>query len=338
VNKRKNEHIKLALDQQQSNVSSFLQYTFTHNALPEIDYNDINVATSFLGKNLTLPLIVSSMTGGTKLADKINEQLAQLCKSCGIGMGVGSQRNALESESSQQPSPLRKIAPTILLLANVGAVQLNYGFTWKHIQKAIDMIDADGVFLHLNPLQEIIQPEGNRNFATLLPKIKTIIDKVTKPVLIKEVGNGISNDVATRLANAGIHYIATEGKGGTNWAIIEGQRAKNALGHTFQHWGISTTESILACKQIKGMHVIAGGGVTTGLDIAKAIALGADIASMGRPILTALMDSYEKAQQCIATLEKELKITLFCLGLKNIDELKKKGEKLLKKTTEYSDF
>jgi len=329
VDQRKQEHITLALQQAQIEQSPFDQFSFSHTALPEVDFCAIDTNYLFLGKHLSFPLVVASMTGGTELAKTINIRLARLCQQYSLALGVGSQRIALEKKECESSFKVRSFAPDIVLMGNLGAVQLNYGYTSKQLNDAISMIDADALFLHLNPLQEAIQPEGNANFVGLIQKIADCIPLTKKPLIIKEVGNGISKDVAQQLFAIGIRYIATEGRGGTNWALIEGERSKTTIGKTLQHWGIPTPESIRACSSISGLTVIGGGGIRNGLDAAKAFALGADLVSVGKPLLEAVMVSYEQAALFLDAFIKECKIVLFCTGCKTIRELREKGETLL---------
>ncbi len=272
------------------------------------------------------------MTGGTTQAKKINIQIATLCQKYKIGMGLGSQRIAVENKVVEETFQIRSVAPDILVFGNLGAVQLNYGYSWKEVDRSIDMIDADALFLHLNPLQEAIQPEGNRNFSSLLSQIKEVLNNVKKPVFIKEVGNGLSYDVAQRLFSVGVKGVSTEGRGGTNWALIEGERAQNSsLGQVFEDWGIPTPESIKECRKVDGLSLIAGGGVLTGVDIAKSLALGADVTSIGKPLLEALLTSYETAEAYIEQLIREFKIALFCTGMKDVASLREKGKEVLRK-------
>src|SRR5690349_13325588 len=283
--RRKKEHLELCLDTKavaSASSTGLESYRFLHNALPELDIDELDPSTEFLGKRLKAPLLISSMTGGFDLARKVNRNLAAAAQELGLAMGVGSQRVAIEAPSAQVSFQVRDVAPDILLLGNLGAVQLNYGYTVEHCLRAIEMIGADGLILHLNVLQEAVQPEGNRNFKGLGKKIADVCRQLQFPVLVKEVGNGISAEVALKLKAAGVKAIDIAGKGGTSWYSIEAQRAARQgkpPDTTFGGWGIPTEEALVSVRRaVPDLQLVASGGIRTGLDIAKAIALGADIA------------------------------------------------------------
>lgn len=324
MRKRKADHIRICLQQEVGSGSTELEkYQFVHQALAEIDFEKIDVSTKFLGKKISASILISSMTGGTSQAGRINRNLARAAQKLGVAMAVGSQRIAIENPKLASTFQVRDVAPDIPLLANLGAVQLNYGYGIKECRRAIKMIGADALILHLNPLHEAIQPEGNRNFENLLPKISKIAKNLSVPVIVKEVGCGISEDVARRLYQAGIKIVDTAGWGGTNWAKIEGIRAQNRLGETFSQWGIPTAGSIIRCKKVKGLTVIGSGGIRNGIEIAKAIALGADLVGLALPFLKPATKSTKAVEQELVQLIKELKIVMFCLGVKNIKGLKR---------------
>jgi isopentenyl-diphosphate delta-isomerase len=241
-------------------------------------------------------------------------------------MGVGSQRVAIEEPSAASSFQVRDVAPDILLLANLGAVQLNYGYGIEQCRRAVAMIGADGLILHLNVLQEAVQPEGNRNFKGLSEKIAAVCRDLEVPVIAKEVGNGISVDVATRLQRAGVRAIDVAGKGGTSWSAVEAQRAAR-MGRrpdtAFADWGIRTEEALIGVrKALPELPLIASGGVRTGVDIAKAIALGADIAGLGQPLLGAALDSADKVIEFMAGVIHELKVTMLCAGAADLAALR----------------
>lgn len=332
MTQRKLDHLKICLNQPvEVGSAGFEDYRFVHNALPEIDFGKIDISVKFLGKKLKAPILISSMTGGINKAALINQNLAKTAQKFGVAMGVGSQRIAIERPKDQaiiKSFQVRKWAPDILLFANLGAVQLNYGFGVKECQKAVEMIKADALVLHLNPLQEAIQPEGNTNFEGLLFKIKKIVKSLTVPVVAKEVGCGISRDVAGKLYQTGVKIIDTAGWGGTSWAKIEGFRwtrtkmAGDDLGEVFSDWGIPTAESIVQCRRVKGLKVIGSGGIRNGIEMAKAIALGADLVGLALPFLKPATQSTEAVEMKLTRLIQELKIAMFCVGAKNIDKLK----------------
>ncbi|MDJ0556292.1 MAG: type 2 isopentenyl-diphosphate Delta-isomerase, partial [Microcoleaceae cyanobacterium MO_207.B10] len=298
---RKADHLRICLesDVQFHNTTNGLdRYRFTHCCLPEINRSEVDTTTSFLGKQLGAPLLISSMTGGTEEAKIINSRLAKVAQHYKIAMGVGSERVAVENPKVADTFAVRSLAPDILLFANLGAVQLNYDYGIDQCQQAIDILQADALILHLNPLQECIQTEGDTDFRGLVDKISKLCYSLPVPVIAKEVGNGISGPMAKKLIDAGVAAIDVAGAGGTSWAKIEGERAKDArqrrLGRTFGNWGLPTAECIIATRRIAPeIPLIASGGLRNGLDIAKAIALGADLAGLAWPFLQAAAESEE---------------------------------------------
>lgn len=302
----------------------FDAYAFEHVALPELDYDAIDTSVSFLGKQLQAPLLISCMTGGTGSARQINRNLAEAAEACGIALGVGSQRKAIEDPSQVDTFDVRDVAPTIPVLANLGAVQLNYGFGLEACERAVEMVKADALVFHLNPLQEAIQPEGQRDFSGLIEKMGAIADALSVPVIVKEIGCGISFEMARRLVSVGINIIDTAGVGGTSWARIEAARAQDLeLGELFAGWGIPTPESIAQVSKIDSVTVIGSGGIRSGLDVAKAIALGADLAGLASPFLKPAMESPEAVIKTIEEITQALRITMFCVGAKSIKKLNK---------------
>jgi len=327
--KRKKEHLEICLDTERvsSSFGTGLEgYRFVHNALPELDIDEIDLGTTFLGKRLRAPISISSMTGGFDLARKVNRNLAAGAQALGLAMGVGSQRVAIEEPSAADSFQVRDVAPDILLFGNLGAVQLNYGYTVEHCRRAVTMIGADGLILHLNVLQEAVQPEGNRNFRGLVDKIAAVCRELEVPVVAKEVGNGISVDVAVRLQRAGIKAIDVAGRGGTSWSAVEAQRAAQQgkpVDRTFADWGIPTEEALVSVRQaLPEIPLIASGGIRTGLDIAKSIALGADIAALGQPLLAAALESPDKVVEFLAGVIHDLKVTMLCVGVANLAALR----------------
>lgn len=328
---RKGEHLKITLEEdvRPEDVATGLEdYYFLHQALPEIDAATIDPSVSLFGKQLKAPLIISPMTGGIEAARRINRNLAQAAQAMGIAMGVGSQRCAIEDSELAITYQIRDVAPDILLFANLGAVQLNYGYGVAECQKAVEMIQADALMLHLNPLHEALQPDGNTNFAGLLGKIERICHKLPVPVIVKEVGCGISQSLAQKLAAAGVSGIDTAGVGGTSWSEVERYRACSEItinvATAFRNWGILTADSILMVQQgAPGITLIASGGVRTGIDAAKAIALGADAVGIAAPFLKAAAISAEAVVQAIKETVEGLRIAMFCIGAANIKQLKK---------------
>lgn len=327
---RKKEHLELCLDTEA--VSSAYgtgldSYTFLHNALPEVDMAEIDLSTTFLDKRLQAPVLISSMTGGFELARKVNRNLAIAAQQLGLAMGVGSQRVALEQEQVANSFKVRDLAPDILLLGNLGAVQLNYGYGIEQCRKAVEMIEADGLILHLNALQEAIQPEGNRNFKGLTDKIAAICRQLEVPVIAKEVGSGISADVALRLKRAGVKAIDVAGRGGTSWYTVEATRAAlqgKSRDLTFADWGIPTGEALVQVRQAApDLELVASGGIRNGLDIAKAIALGADIVGIGQPLLAPALESAENVAKFLDRIIYEVKVAMLCVGAAKVAGLRK---------------
>ena len=321
---RKAEHIRLALDERmQLGENYFERYRFEHCALPELRFEDIDVSRTFLGVKLGAPLLISCMTGGTGDATRINRNLARAAERTRVAVGVGSQRKALEDPATAASFRIRPFAPSVPILANLGAVQLNYGYDVRQCREAVRMIEAHALVLHLNPLQEAIQPEGQRDFSGLLPKMAAVARELEVPLIAKEVGCGVSRDVALRLLERGISIVDTAGLGGTNWARIEAARADDAeLGERFAGWGIPTPEAILRLRGIDGLTVIGSGGVRSGVDVAKAIACGADLVGLAYPFLRAADESEGRVVETVARIVEELKICMFCLGVRTIDELR----------------
>ena len=328
--KRKKEHLEICLDTESVTSASgtgLSRYRFVHNALPELDIDEIDLSTTFLGKRLQAPILISSMTGGFDLARKVNRNLAAAAQSLGVAMGVGSQRVAVEEPSAAASFEVRDVAPDILLLGNLGAVQLNYGYTVEHCRRAVSMIGADALILHLNVLQEAVQPEGNRNFKGLGEKIAAVCRELKVPVIAKEVGNGISVDAATRLQRAGVKALDVAGYGGTSWSAVEAQRAVKQGKRpdtAFAAWGIPTEEALVSVRQaLPDIQLIASGGVRSGVDIAKAIALGADLGAFGQPLLAAALESSAKVIEFIAGVIHELKVSMLCVGAVDLTALRK---------------
>jgi isopentenyl-diphosphate delta-isomerase len=327
---RKADHLRICLDEDvqfRSVTNGLERYRFTHCCLPDLNRSEIDLSTTFLGKSLGAPLLISSMTGGTQQAKTINFRLAEVAQHYKLAMGVGSQRVAVENPLVADTFAVRSHAPDILLFANLGAVQLNYSYGVTECLRVIDLLEADALILHLNPLQECIQPNGDTNFRGLLDKIKTLCNEVSVPVIAKEVGNGISASMAQKLFDAGVAAIDVAGAGGTSWAKVESERALNAqqrrLGLTFADWGLPTAECIKSIRQIAPeIPLIASGGLRNGLDVAKAIALGADLAGLALPFLQAAAESTDEVDALVQLLIAEIVTVLFCTGNANLCQLK----------------
>lgn len=331
ISSRKSDHVKINLNQDvQSGIGNGLdRFRFTHEALPEIDFDVINLETTLFGKKLAAPILISSMTGGTRESQRINQVLAEAAQTANIPMGVGSMRAALEDPKLIHTFNIRKYAPNALLFANLGAIQLNNGMDPQDCLRAIEMIAADALILHINPLQEALQSQGNTNFSGLSGKIKQVCQNSPVPVIVKEVGWGISPNAARILKKCGVAAIDVAGAGGTSWSQVEMFRAEHdmirSVAADFKDWGISTADSILNVKQsAPGVVIFASGGITNGLEIAKCLALGASLVGLAGPFLKAAVQSVESVLQLIQTLEYGLKTTLFATGSTKLGELQNK--------------
>ncbi len=329
IDQRKADHIKINLEQDvRSALTSGLEkYHFIHEALPELDLNRLNTSLNLFGKQLASPTLVSSMTGGTSEAETINLRLAEAAQECNIAMGVGSQRAAIEHPEQAKTFQVRRVAPDILLFANIGAVQFNYGYGVDQCRKAVDMIQADALYLHLNPLQEAVQDAGDTNWIGIAKKIEEVCKKLEVPVIAKEVGWGISERTAKILADCGVQAIDVAGAGGTSWSQVEMHRAPDEftrqLAATFVGWGIPTAESILNVKKgAPEMTIFASGGIKDGLDIAKSVALGATLGGMAGQFLKAAAVSTEKAVDMMKLTKRQIEVTMFATGAGSLDELR----------------
>ncbi len=331
---RKDEHIRINLEEDVSfdQVTTGLErYRFIHQALPECDFADVDATTHFLNHRLTFPLLIASMTGGTQQAGNINHMLAEVAQTVGIGMGLGSMRAVLEDPQTLATFQVRRYAPDILLLANLGAVQLNYGYGPDECRRVVDLVEADGLFLHLNPLQEALQPEGNTRFTGLVRRIEVVCRALDVPVIVKEVGWGLSAQVARMLIEAGVTALDVAGAGGTSWSQVEMYRGQNTVQRevaaAFRNWGIPTAQAIRDIRQVApDIPLIASGGLRTGVDIAKALALGADVATMAAGLLQAAVESLAAAPHAlyerIEIICRQLTTAMFVAGAPTIARLK----------------
>ncbi|HLS36481.1 MAG TPA: type 2 isopentenyl-diphosphate Delta-isomerase [Bacillota bacterium] len=330
INVRKTEHIKICLDENVEGVnkSTGLEgINFIHNALPEINFHDIDLSTSFLGKPLKAPFLVSSMTGGSELAGKINENLGLAAEEKGWAIGLGSTRALLESDAHVESFMMRNHAKSVPLIANLGAVQLNYGYGLEECQKIVDLTEADSLVFHLNSLQEVVQDEGDLNFENLLPKIEKVCKGIDVPVGVKEVGFGIDGTVAQKLYDVGISYIDVAGAGGTSWSQVEKFRSEDPLriqaAEAFNSWGLPTKDCLVSVRsRLPNVPLVASGGMKTGLDAAKAITIGADLIGFARQLLQAATESVDSVLFEMEQIEFELKMAMFGIGVKDLTELK----------------
>jgi len=328
IDQRKADHIKINLEKDvRSALTTGLEnYRFIHEAVPELDLAQVDTSLSLFGKQLNAPILISSMTGGTSEAETINLRLAEAAQEMKIAMGVGSQRAALEHPEQARTFQVRRVAPDILLFANLGAVQLNYGYGIDECRRAVEMIEADALIFHFNPLQEAVQDAGDTNFAGLAKKVEEVCRKLEVPVIAKEVGWGISERSAKLLTDCGVQAIDVAGAGGTSWSQVEMHRAPDEftreLAATFVGWGIPTADSILNVKRATPeMPIFASGGIKDGLDIAKCIALGATLGGMAGPFLKAAAISTKSAVQRMKLTKRQIEVTMFAAGVEKLEGL-----------------
>ena len=347
--KRKEDHIRISLNhkiQAKKVTTGFEDIHLIHKALPEIDKQDINLCTTVFHHKFSAPLIVGAITGGTSKATKINATIAEAVEELGLGMGVGSQRAALEDKKLEKTFAItRKKAPTTFLIANIGGVQLVHGYGVQEAKKAIEMIDADAIAIHLNPLQEAVQPEGQTRFKGILEKLSEITKELEKPVIVKETGAGIAAEEAIKLETANVDGIDISGAGGTSFAAVEFYRAKGKsnnsrrrLGEVFWDWGIPTAISLVEVSQSVSIPIIASGGIRSGIEIAKALALGSSLASISQPILKVAVKGIEETKQELTLLIEELKNSMFLVGAQTVQALKKKPVVITGKTAQWLKF
>lgn len=344
--KRKADHIRISLNEnvQAKRVTTGLgDISFVHRALPEIDRNKIDLSSNVFGHKFAAPLIAGAITGGTDEAERINATIAEAIEELGLGMGVGSQRAALEDKRLEKTFAIaRKKAPTAFLIANIGGIQFANGYGLKEAKKASNMIDADALAIHLNALQETAQPEGQTNFQGILERVGELAEKLDKPVIAKETGAGIAAEEAKKLENAGVKGIDVSGAGGTSFAAVEYYRAKSRnfssqrrLGAAFWDWGIPTAVSIVEVSKTVKIPVIASGGIRSGVDVAKCLALGASLASLSQPILQSAVKGTKETIKTLSLLRDELRNVMFLVGADSVEQLKKSPIVIAGKTSEW---
>lgn len=336
VDTRKSDHLRAIAEDPgvERAGAGFDSVRLAHRALPELDLDAVDTSTTFLGKALRLPLLISSMTGGGgEDILSINRNLAEAAEACGVALAVGSQRVMFTTPEARESFDLRRFAPSTALVSNIGAVQLNKGFGTAEAAAAVDVLEADGIYLHLNPLQEAIQPEGDRDFSDLGQKIGAIADHMPVPVLLKEVGAGLGPDDIALGLTAGIRHFDVAGRGGTSWSRIEYHRRveeDDTLGLLFQDWGRTTVEALRDAKPVLQGHrepvtLIASGGIRSGIDMAKAMVLGADLCGIAAPFLKAAQDSAEAVIRQIEKTEREFRTAMFLLGCGDCRSLQENG-------------
>ncbi|MGZ9586344.1 type 2 isopentenyl-diphosphate Delta-isomerase [Paenibacillus marinisediminis] len=328
--RRKAEHVRICLEEEVNGIgisTGLERYRFMHQALPEIDFHDIDLSVTWFGKQAKTPFLISSMTGGSHGTGQINRRLAAMAEVRGWAMGVGSVRAAVENPEVADTFQLRDVAPTIPMFTNIGAVQLNMGMGVEECRRAVDIVQADGLILHLNALQEVFQPEGDLNFANLLRQIEKVCRELEVPVGVKEVGWGIAADTARKLTDVGVAFIDVAGAGGTSWSQVEKLRSKDSIrrkaAEAFVGWGIPTADCVRDVRSaLPDVTVVASGGLRNGVDAAKALALGANAAGYGRSLLQSAVLSDEAVHDTLAQVELELSIAMFGIGTRTIEDLR----------------
>lgn len=331
IRDRKKDHVELTItDGTQYDIhTGFDRFYFNHNALPEIDYNNVSTDAQLLGRTFDFPLFISSMTGGYADAGPVNAVIAEFCEAENIPFGVGSQRAMLEDESLTDTfSIVREKAPNAFIASNIGGAQLINGLNSGLLKRLVQSIAADAVIVHLNPLQELMQPEGDRNFSGILKGIEQLVSDTKLPVIVKETGAGISEHTAKRLLNAGVMVLDVAGSGGTSWAKVENFRSSNQkANHSFDEWGIPTVECIIELSELeweRGFEMIASGGIRSAFDIAKSLCLGAHFTASAQPIIKAIKDNgYRGLEELYEGWKSDLRTILTLLGHNTIQELKK---------------
>lgn len=346
IKERKADHIAICLEEdvQAQNVSAgFEDVSLLHRALPEVEREKIDLSTTVLGYKFSAPLFVGAMTGGTLEATKINGALAEAVEEFGLGMGVGSQRIAVDNPKVEHSfSVVREKAPTAFILANIGGPQLVTKYGVKEAQKAVEMVKANALAVHLNALQEAVQPEGDTNYSNLVQKICKLAQELDVPVVVKETGAGICAEDASMLDAAGVAAIDVAGVGGTSWAAVEYFRAKarnddssQRLGETFWDWGIPTVASLVEVVNSVRLPVIASGGIRTGVDVAKSLALGASLASATYPFLGPAKAGSEHVKKALNYFVEEVRNAMFLVGANNVQKLRDVPVVLTGKTAEW---
>lgn len=331
IEDRKVDHIRINLekDVQFPQLTTGLErFRFLHQALPELNLSDVDTTVKLFNKKLSAPILISSMTGGTEIAMRLNLHLAEAAQANNVALGVGSQRAALKNPDVAYTYRVRHIAPDILLFGNLGAVQFNYGYGVDECRRVVEMIEADALILHFNVLQEAVQPEGDTNFAGLLAKVEQVCKTLEVPVIAKEVGWGFSEQNCRDLANAGVAAIDVAGSGGTSWSEVEYHRAPTAfharVAAAFADWGIPTADAIEnAVRAAPQLPIIASGGLRDGIDIAKCIALGAIMGGMAGPFLKAADVSAEAADELVRATSAQIRVAMLCSSARTLDDLRR---------------
>lgn len=345
IEKRKLRHIRVSLEEEVETdiATGFEDIRLIHRALPEIDLDKVSIETTFYGKKLAAPLIISAITGGTDEAKEINAVLAEVAEEKQIGISVGSQRIAVaQPETVPTFSIVREKAPTTFVMGNLGCPQLSLGWGVDEAKKCIDMIKADALALHMNPLQEAVQVDGDTNYHGVYKKITKLSKKLEKPLIMKETGAGIAWEDAAKMQKAGAKGLEISGVGGTSWSAVEyhiakevGKKDMEYLGGALWNWGIPTAISVIETTQKTNLNVIASGGIRTGVEIVKSLALGADMGGMAKPFLEKAVKGKEALSQYIDDIIREIRVAMFLVGARNIDDLGKVPVLVMGRTAEW---
>jgi len=345
IETRKMRHIRVSLEEDvEGDIGTGLQdVRLIHRALPEIDLDDVSTEATLFGKRLKAPLIISAITGGTGEAKKINETLARVAEEKGIGIGVGSQRIAIaQPETEHTFRVVRDLAPTAFVMGNMGCPQLSLGWGADEAKRCVEMVDADALALHMNPLQEAVQLGGDTNYRGILDKVKEVTEALQVPVVMKETGCGVAYEDALRMEAAGAKGVEVSGVGGTSWSAVEyhiarevGKKDQEYLGRALWNWGIPTAVSVAEISQRTSLTVIASGGIRTGAEIAKSFSLGADAAGIAKPFLEKAVEGYDALSQHVDHIIRELRVVMFLVGARNLEELKHVPVLILGRTAEW---
>jgi len=328
ISQRKIDHLELSINEDvgfRRNTTLFECVTLQHDALPELDYDAIDLSCQVLGKRLRAPILIAAMTGGNERAGRINRELASIAEERGYAFGLGSQRPILNCRDAVESYQIRDVAPTALIFGNIGAVQARQ-LSFSEVERLVQIAQADALCIHLNPAMELVQVDGDRDFRGNLRRIGEVNANLSVPVVAKETGCGLSGQVARRLLDEGVRHVDVSGAGGTSWVAVEYYRApesRKSLANTFWDWGIPTAACVALCASQQMQTILATGGIATGLDIARAIALGATAAGVARPVLQALETSGRAgAATFLERLETELRITMLLVGAPNLQALR----------------
>lgn len=326
IDKEKHLRICLQQDVESDQTTGFEKFFLINNSAPEVDYNEIDTSAELMGRKISAPFVILPMTGGTELSGRVNRNLAEAAQEMGVAMAVGSQRLGIEDPSLVGSFQIRDIAPDVPLIANLGAIYLNYDYGLDECERAVEMIDADALSLYLNPMQKLFQGSREIYFKNLIDKIAHVCEHLSVPVIVKEVGFGLSSDIALSLKEAGVSLLDIAGAGGTSWVKVTRYLNNNHLTESvseFDGWGIPTADALVAVKDaVEDIPIIASGGIRSGVDIAKALALGADFAGMALPLLSSAMESSNAVKKKIQSVKEDLRFAMFGCDTANLGQLK----------------